>query len=329
MAQTRQQIIELLESISREPNRKLGQHFMIDEKLVDRLVAEAALADQPVVVEIGPGTGTLTGALLAAGAEVVAVEIDPILADLVESELGEQFPGRLTVIRGDVLEGKHHLNNQLIEKLGELVGAERQERQSAERETLQITERQAEEISNSNARNEGRIPKRVARLVANLPYNIASPLVAELIDLTWGGRIVFDRLVFTVQREVADRLTAGPDTKEYGPLSVLCQSVGRVDWLVHKISPNAFFPKPNVFSAMLAVSLPAERVAAVTDLESLHQWLDAGFGHRRKTLAASIRFAPTDWQIRLTTAAVAAGIDLTRRGETLTIDEYLALARQT
>jgi 16S rRNA (adenine1518-N6/adenine1519-N6)-dimethyltransferase len=322
MAQTRQQIIELLESISREPNRKLGQHFMIDEKLVDRLVAEAALGDHPVIVEIGPGTGTLTGALLAAGADVVAVEIDPVLADLVESELGEQFPGRLTVIRGDVLEGKHHLNSQLIAKLAELCGAERQEKQSAKRQAEERT-------SESFAKDEGRPPNRVARLVANLPYNIASPLVAELIDLTWHGRIVFDRLVFTVQREVADRLTAQPDTKEYGPLSVLCQCAGRVDWLVHKISPNAFYPKPNVFSSMLAVNLPADRVAAVTDLESLHQWLDAGFGHRRKTLAASIRFAPTDWQIRLTTAAVAAGIDLTRRGETLTVDEYLALTSET
>lgn len=303
MAQTRQQIGDLLGSIGREPNRKLGQHFMIEAPLVDRLVAEAGLADGPLVLEVGPGTGTLTETLLAAGAEVVAVELDAALADLLADEVGARFPGRLHIVRGDVLEGKHNLNAEMLDTLTRIHAG------------------------------------RPVRLVANLPYNIASPLVAELVNLTWratapntgglAGAVRVDRLVFTVQREVAERLTAPADTKEYGPLSVLCQGLGAATEVVHKISPNAFYPKPNVFSAMLRIDLPADRLMAVKDLDALHQWLDVGFGHRRKTLSASIRFAPTDWQVRLTTAAVAAGIDLSRRGETLTVAEYLRLANET
>ncbi|MDD4889615.1 MAG: 16S rRNA (adenine(1518)-N(6)/adenine(1519)-N(6))-dimethyltransferase RsmA [Phycisphaerae bacterium] len=301
MPQTRQHIIDLLGSIGREPNRKLGQHFMIEPPLVERLVAEGGLADNPLVLEVGPGTGALTEPLLEAGVEVVAVELDEALADLLADEIGGRykFPGRLHIVRGDVLEGKHHLNDEMLDTLAKIANG------------------------------------RPTRLIANLPYNIASPLLAELADLTWKasrdphGGVAFDRFVFTVQREVAERLTAPADTKEYGPLSVLCQGLGVVTSVVHKISPNAFYPKPNVFSAMLRIDLPADRLAAVSDLEAMHRWLEVGFGHRRKTLSASIRFAPPDWQVRLTTAAVASGVDLTRRGETLTVAEYLELARQT
>lgn len=304
MPQSRQQIIELLDAIGREPNRKLGQHFMIEPQLIQRLVAEASLADNPIVLEIGPGTGTLTESLLEAGATVVAVELDRFLADLLRDRLAPRFPDRFDLIEGDALEGKHQVNRAAVELLGRMAAG-----------------------------------GRTCRLIANLPYNIASPLIAELTDMTWRaergrhqGEVVepaFDRLVFTVQREVADRLTADADTREYGPLSVLCQGLGCVAVLSGKISPNAFYPKPNVFSSMLRIDLSKDRLAAVTDLDALHQWMDAGFGHRRKTLAASIRFADPAWQVRLTTAAMATGMDLTRRGETLTVLEYLKLASQT
>ncbi len=300
MAQTRQQIVDLLGSIQREPNRKLGQHFMIDPGLIARLVFQAGLEDGPVVLEVGPGTGTLTEALLESGGEVLAVEIDRFLFDLLSEELAPRFPGRLHLIGGDALASKHALNAEMVARLAELA----------------------------------RGGERPLRLVANLPYNIASPLLAELIDLTWRSRsgrgtVAFDRLVFTVQREVADRLTAAPGGKEYGPLSVLCSALGDVTALVSRISPNAFYPKPNVFSSMLRIDLPADRGPCVGDPASLHAWLDAGFGHRRKTLAASIRLAPPEWQVRLTAAAMTAGLDTARRGETLTVREYLELASHT
>ncbi|MCG3181565.1 MAG: Ribosomal RNA small subunit methyltransferase A [Phycisphaerae bacterium] len=315
MPQTATEIDGLLQSIGREPNRKLGQHFMIDGNLVRKLADQAGAADAPVILEVGPGTGTLTETLLEAGLSVVAVEIDAHLAGLLDERLTPRHPGRFRLVCGDVLAGKHELNADLLAAIAELSGA-------------------------------GGETARPVRLIANLPYNIASPLIAELIGLAWRARgktgrgdaetrgrgdraVPVDRLAFTVQKEVADRLTAAPGGKDYGPLSVLCQGLGDVSEVVHRISPNAFHPKPNVHSAMLRIDLGAARLAAAPDLRSLHAWMEAGFGHRRKTLAASIRLADATWQVRLTTAAMACGVDLSRRGETLAVAEYLALAAAT
>lgn len=300
MPQTRGEIEDLLHSIGRAPNRKLGQHFMIDGNLVRMLVEQADLADNPVVLEVGPGTGTLTDTLLAAGAEVVAVEIDEALADLLAVRRGGE--ARFHIVRSDVLAGKHQVSPQVVEQLAALS-----------------------------------VGERPVRLIANLPYNIASPLLAELIGLAWHTHhgqlprtpVPADRMVFTVQREVADRLTADAGSKDYGPLSVLCQGLGEVRTLSGKISPNAFYPKPNIHSSMLRIDLPAERLDAVVDLAALRAWLDAGFAHRRKTLGKSIRLMGGQWEIRLTTAAMAVGLDMNRRGETLTVEEYLALAAAT
>jgi 16S rRNA (adenine1518-N6/adenine1519-N6)-dimethyltransferase len=268
---------------------------MIDARVIDRLVAEAGLDDHPLVLEVGPGTGVLTEALLDAGAPVVAVEIDSHLADL----LGERLGDRLTLIAGDALAGKHELNADMV---AELAGGD----------------------------------GRPVRLVANLPYNIASPLVAELIGSAWksaaggsGAGLPIDRLVFTVQREVADRLDADAGTKDYGPLSVVCQGLGEVSVPIGRISPNAFYPKPNVHSALVRIDLPAATLRQVSDLAILRRWLDVGFGHRRKSLSASIKLLDSEWRARLTTAALAVGIDLQRRGETLTVEEYLELSEAT
>lgn len=301
MAQTRQQIVGLLEGIGRAPNHRLGQHFMIDANLVGKLVGEAGLEDDPIVLEVGPGTGTLTEALLESRAELLAVELDEHLVQLLGDRLAGYMPGQLHLLSGDVLAGKHELNGEVVESLSRLAGG-----------------------------------GRPVRLVANLPYQIASPLVAELIGLAWrtqAGRaelpVRLDRLLFTVQREVADRLTAAPGGKDYGPLSVLCQGLGRVEALVARISPNAFYPRPNVHSAMLRIDLAPETLASAGELDSLKAWLEAGFAHRRKTLSASIRLVEGEWSARLTAAARALGVDLARRGETLAVEEFLALARAT
>ncbi len=303
MPQTSAQIDQLLRSIGRAPNRKLGQHFMIDGNLVRKLVDQAGAADSPVVLEVGPGTGTLTETMLEAGLTVAAVEIDTHLADLLGDELAGRHPDRLHLIAGDVLAGKHEIEPRVVETLSRLAG-----------------------------------DGRPVRLVANLPYNIASPLLAELIGWAWKTRhgqaprtpLAIDRLVFTVQREVADRLSAGPGGKDYGPLSVLCQGLGEVHTLSPKISPNAFYPRPNVHSAMVRIDLPPERLGGVEDLAVLHAWLDAAFAHRRKTLSKSIRLLQGgEWEVRMTTAAMACGVDLSRRGETLAVEEFLELVAAT
>src|SRR5688572_6947318 len=183
MPQTKQQIQSLLAEANTEPRHRFGQNFMIDQNLV-RLVAEAgqvkASRNPPLVIEVGPGTGTLTDELLARGARVLAVEIDRDLAGL----LRERFASneRFRLIEGDALAGKHALNEELSASLR--VAAEQGWR---------------------------------AKLVANLPYNIASPLVIELLIAG------VDVLAFVVQKEVADRLRAAPGSDEYGPLTVTAQ----------------------------------------------------------------------------------------------------------
>ena len=183
---------------------------MIDRNLV-RLVAEAGeLSKNDWVLEVGPGTGTLTEELLERAGKVVAVEIDRDLAALLRKRFAphENF----TLIEGDALAGKHELNPQ-------------------------ITAAMADAASAGFSR----------KLVANLPYNIASPL---LIDLLIAG---VDRLAFTVQKEVADRLRAPPGGEEYGPLSVMAQLLAQVQ-VLRTLPPQAFWPAPKIESSLVTLT---------------------------------------------------------------------------
>jgi hypothetical protein len=165
MAQTKSQIQSLLAGANTQPRHRFGQNFMIDQNLV-RVIADAAnLTGGDVVVEVGPGTGTLTEEILSRGVDLVAVEIDRDLAKLLRERFADQ--PHFTLIEGDALSSKHEINVQLVEEI------------------------RSRAASGS-----------VIKLVANLPYNIASPLIIELLILG------IDQLVFTVQKEVADRLRA-------------------------------------------------------------------------------------------------------------------------
>src|SRR5688572_17080593 len=207
MAQTKQQIRALLDGAGTEPRHRFGQNFMIDQNLV-RLVADAGEINAgELVVEVGPGTGTLTEELLARGADVLAVEIDRDLA----AALRERFAGkeRFRLIEGDALASKHRLNPELRTHLAEAAAT-----------------------------------RRSAKLVANLPYNIASPLVIELLIAG------VELLAFVVQKEVADRLGAGEGTDDYGPLTVTARLLSRVETL-RKLPPGAFWPAPKIDSALV------------------------------------------------------------------------------
>src|SRR4051812_49531095 len=165
MAQSKHEIQSLLAGAGTEPRHRFGQNFMIDQNLV-RLVADVGLIEaEELVIEVGPGTGTLTEELLARGADLLAVEIDRDLAGVVR----EKFAGnaRFALIEGDALAGKHALNEELLEAI----------RAAAKK-------------------------RRKIKLVANLPYNIASPLVIELLIAG------VDSLTFAVQKEVGERLRA-------------------------------------------------------------------------------------------------------------------------
>jgi ribosomal RNA small subunit methyltransferase A len=200
MAQTKHQIQSLLTEADARPRQQLGQNFMIDGNLV-RIVAEAGQAKpEDLIIEVGPGTGTLTEELLATQAKILAVEIDTSLAELLQARFATRE--NFALILGDALATKHELNEQLLAAI-------------------------------QSAKTAGK----TVRLIANLPYNIASPLIIELLIAG------VDVLAFTVQREVADRMRAHPHSREYGTLSIMVQLLSRVE-VLRTLPKQAFWPMP-------------------------------------------------------------------------------------
>jgi 16S rRNA (adenine1518-N6/adenine1519-N6)-dimethyltransferase len=247
MAQCKHEIQSLLAGAGTEPRHRFGQNFMIDQNLV-RLVADAGMiAAGDVVVEVGPGTGTLTEELLGRGAEVVAVEIDRDLAGVLRERFAENEKFRL--IEGDALAGKHAPNAELSASL----------REAAER-------------------------GRGVKLVANLPYNIASPLVIELLIAG------VELLVFVVQKEVADRLRAKEGSDDYGPLTVMAQMLSKVEYL-RKLPPGAFWPAPGVDSALVRM-VRADRLGDRAG--AFGTFVHQVFSARRKTLRKALERANVD-----------------------------------
>ena len=278
MAQTKHDIQALLTQANSEPRHRFGQNFMIDGNLV-RLVADAGLIEPgDVVIEVGPGTGTLTEELLSRGAEVIAVEIDRDLAQLLRDRLGDRQAFRL--IGGDALAGKHALNAEL---LAAIVSLQPQ--------------------------------KRRIKLVANLPYNIASPLVIEL--LIAGVEIV----AFTVQREVAMRLKAPASGDDYGPLTVMAQLLAKVE-VLRTLPPQAFWPAPKIESSLVRMTRD-DRLG--DHAGAFGTFVHQVFSYRRKTLRRSLT------QAGYAADAIIAklSLDPQARPETFTPEVLLAMFLET
>ncbi len=272
---------DVVEACGIEPSRALGQNFLFDLNLTRRIARAAGPLDGVRVVEIGPGPGGLTRALLAEGAEVVAVERDrrclPALA-----AIADRYPGRLTVIEGDALE---------------VVPA------------------------GLPTRTDGR----AWRIVANLPYNVATPLLTGWLEAEpWPPW--YDRMILMFQREVAERIVATPDERaDYGRLGVLCgwRTQARI---LFDVAASNFVPPPKVTSSIVELVPRAEPLDCST--EALSRVTAAAFGQRRKMLRQSLkglatRRGPVDVQMLLE----AAGLDGTARAETLNIADFVTLAR--
>lgn len=240
--QTLAQIKQLLAERGFAPQKKFGQNFLIDHNLIAKLVATSGVARSDVVLEVGPGTGVLTEALLAQGARVVAAEIDRGLCVLLRERLGTN--PSFTLVEGDCLDGKHAIAPALLHAIDAAGGG--------------------------NARG--------FRLVANLPYGAATPLMMLLMcNPRCTGQFV------TIQKEVAQRVLAQPGTKDYGPLSVLAQ-LTQQSALIATLSPQCFWPQPDVTSAMLG--MVRSPVQPCEDPPALLAFCMKLFEQRRKQLGS-------------------------------------------
>jgi 16S rRNA (adenine1518-N6/adenine1519-N6)-dimethyltransferase len=274
VAQTKHEIQNLLAEAGSQPRHRFGQNFMIDQNLV-RLVAEGGqVGRDDLVIEVGPGTGTLTEELLDRSDSVVVVEIDRDLAAMLRKRFADRPNFRL--VEGDALAGKHELNEEL-------------------RAALQAASGRGQPV----------------KLVANLPYNIASPLVIGL--LIEGAAVQ----AFTVQKEVADRLRAGAGTDAYGPLSVIVQMMARVE-VLRNLPPQAFWPAPKIDSSLVRLTRD-DRLGGRA--RSFGQFVHAVFSFRRKTLRRALAQAGFDADAVLQ----ATGFDGQLRPEMFTPEQMLRM----
>jgi 16S rRNA (adenine1518-N6/adenine1519-N6)-dimethyltransferase len=271
------------------PQHRYGQNFLIDLNLHELIVNTAEVGPDDVILEVGPGAGALTALMAERGAAVVAVEIDPAMARLA----AEAVEGRLNVrvLNVDALANKHTIHPEVIDNL---------------RAGLAVA------------------PEKRLKLVANLPYNIATPLLSNLLVHPEFCPVL---MVATIQLELAERMRAAPEAEAYGALSVLVQALADVA-LVRTLPPTVFWPRPKVESAIVAIRPDPAKRALIGDVAWFHQAVRQLFLHRRKNLR---RVLYSLWRGRWTKPEVDAlleGLGLTGlvRAEALDVEELLALA---
>lgn len=246
--QTKTFLLERFREMGIRPATRHGQNFLIDLNLVQIIVDAAELTNDDVVLEIGTGTGSLTALMAERAAAVVTVEIDAHLFELASEQLID-LPN-VTMLQLDALRNKNHFDDRVMSAVGEHLSAS---------------------------------PGRRLKLVANLPYNIATPVISNLLSAPH----VPHSMTVTIQKELADRIAAVPSTKDYSALSVWIQSQCSTE-VVRELPPSVFWPAPKVTSAVLRIVVEPERRARIRDLAFFHQITKALFLHRRKFLRANI-----------------------------------------
>ena len=281
----------LADSIGLRPSKRRGQNFVVDANTVRRLVGLAGVGPDQTVLEIGPGLGSLTLGLLEAGAEVVAVEIDPVLARLLPQTVAERAPeavGRLVVLEGDALR---------LEPSGDGAGA----------------------VVPGGAAGSSRPP---CSLVANLPYNVAVPVLLHVLE-RFGS--IGHGLVM-VQSEVADRLVAAPGSRVYGAPSVKLAWWAQAS-RAGSVSARVFWPVPNVESGLVRFERwPAPVTAA--SRETVFAVVDAAFAQRRKMLRVGLAGLFGGSSSAASAALERAGVAPTARGETLDVAAFARIAAE-
>jgi 16S rRNA (adenine1518-N6/adenine1519-N6)-dimethyltransferase len=260
--------------------RDLGQNFLVEDAIAERLARLSGVQDGDLVIEVGTGLGVLTRQLAARAAYVTTIEIDSGLVAALQAE--SLLPANVELVHADALE-----------------------------------------VDLAALAREG--AQRPVRVVANLPYSVASPLLRKLLDL---GGILVDWSVM-LQRELADRLTAEPGTRAYGSLTVLHRLIADVSRELD-LEPGCFFPAPKVGSTFLRVFPRAQPLLAAGELPAVERVVRAVFNQRRKTILNGLRGGGLPWSDDrdvLVAALETAGIDPRERAEKLDPETLLALSR--
>jgi 16S rRNA (adenine1518-N6/adenine1519-N6)-dimethyltransferase len=292
--QTLSYLQQLFQVRGLDPKSKLGQCFLIDINLMDLVIRAAELSAQDLAVEVGSGTGALTLKLAEHAGAVVGIEVDNGFFKLAD-DLTRAWTN-VKLLHGDVLKNKNTLNSDFLEAI-------RTMRQKPGLERI--------------------------KLVANLPYLVATPVVTNLLLLE---DLLLERMVVMVQWEMAARLAAKPSTKDYNASSIFVQALCDVE-VIRKIGPRAFFPPPRVDSAIIRVRPRPEKrqrvEAAVGSVGRFHRFLHGLYLHRRKNLRGTLltMFRPAFDKPAIDLRLAEAGFDGMRRAEEHTIDQHLELCR--
>lgn len=267
------------------PASRHGQDFLIDMNLQQLLVDAAQLNETDLVLEVGTGTGALTALIARQAGAVITVEIDQHLHQLASEELWD-FKN-ISMLKCDVLHNKNKLSREVLEAIDSRIN-----------ETIHF------------------------KLVANLPYNIATPLISNLLGCAHPPRSI----TVTIQKEVAERILAKPATKHYGHLSVWVQSQCAVE-CIRLMPPTVFWPRPKVESAIIQLTLEQDRRDQISDLFFFHRFTRALFLHRRKFLRSVVASAmKRELEKSAVDRAIAdAGLQSDQRAEQLSVEEILTL----
>ena len=271
--------IEVLQKYNFNFQKKFGQNFLIDTGILEEIIDSAGITEDDMILEIGPGIGTMTQYLCESARQVIAVEIDTNLIPILKDTLSEY--DNVKVINDDIL--KVDINAL------------------------------AEEYNNGKP----------IKVVANLPYYITTPIIMGLFE----SHVPIDSITIMVQKEVADRMQAGPGKKDYGALSLAVQYYSHPEIVVN-VPPSCFMPQPKVGSSVISLKRYEKPVVDVDDEKLMFKIIRASFNQRRKTLANGLNnfggMGLTKEQIQQSIEAL--GVPVNVRGEALSLAQFAQLS---
>lgn len=288
--QTRTYLMHRFETLGIHPRSKLGQNFLIDLNLLHLLHESAKLDKNDVVLEVGTGTGSLTGAMSIEAGKVVTVEVDSVMYEMAKQEHWDK--NNIRFLFADILENKNRINQEVLDVVREELGKSTDLR---------------------------------FKLCANLPYQIATPLMSNLL-LTDIPPI---SMTVTIQKEVGDRIVAKPCTKDYGALAVWMQAMYDCR-IIRIMPPSVFWPRPKVDSAIVKLTYSEKKRAKIKNLEFFHEFVRALFFHRRKFIRSVLCSSFKGRVEKTTVDQILNEMNLKGeiRAETLSVKTILALSER-